>query len=110
MPLASASADPRATGVYRIRGSGDRIVYIGEGIIVARLAAHRKSARTATSRQGQALAAVQPLTSSWVANADWADHQRLELENDLIAAWVLANGSPPSAQFFGSGRESLIID
>jgi hypothetical protein len=24
----------------------------------------------------------------------------LELENDLIAAWVLASGSPPAAQFY----------
>jgi hypothetical protein len=30
-----------------------------------------------------------------VANASWEYHQRLELETDLIAAWVLATGSPP---------------
>jgi hypothetical protein len=100
MALASAGADPGATGVYRIRGGNDQIVYIGEGMIAARLAAHRTSARAATSPQGRALAAAQPLSCSWVANAEWADHQRLELENDLLAATVLANGSPPLAQFY----------
>ena len=39
---------------------------------------------------GQALAAAQPLACSWVVNAAWEHQQRLELENDLIAAWVLA--------------------
>jgi hypothetical protein len=34
-----------------------------------------------------------------VVNANWPDHQ-LEIENDLIAAWVLATGTPPSAQFY----------
>jgi hypothetical protein len=28
-------------------------------------------------------------------------YQRLELENDLIAAHVLEHGAPPSAQFLG---------
>ena len=88
-----------AVGVYRIRGADERIVYIGEGLIAARLREHERSARTATSPQGRALAAAQPLACSWVVNADWKAHQRLELENDLIASWVLVTGSPPSAQF-----------
>ena len=79
--------------MYRIRGSDNRILYIGEGIIAARLAVHRKSASIARSAQGEALATAKPLTCSWVINAAWADHHRLELENDLIAAWVLAKGS-----------------
>ena len=48
-------------------------------------------------------AAARPLMCSWVVNAGWEHHQRLELENDLIAAWVLATGSPPSAQFSALG-------
>src|SRR5262245_2645632 len=49
-------------------------------------AAAGAAARTTKSPQGQGVAAAQPLSCSWVANAEWADHQRLELENDLIAA------------------------
>ncbi len=32
---------------------------------------------------------------SWVLNANWHDHQRLELENDLIAAYLLSTGRAP---------------
>jgi hypothetical protein len=40
-----------------------------------------------------------------VIGLTWEHHQRLELENDLIAAWMLASGSPPSAQFYGHGTQ-----
>jgi hypothetical protein len=53
---------------------------------------------------GTPLAAAQPLTCSWVVNSAWEHHQRLELENDLIAAWVIATGSPPAAQFYALRR------
>jgi hypothetical protein len=36
-----------------------------------------------------------------VLNDDWLDHQRLELENDLIAAHLLTTGQVPAAQFLG---------
>lgn len=104
VPLTSMMAGlARAAGVYRIRGSDGRIVYIGQGMIRSRLAKHRRSAIAAGSPQGQALAAAQPLACSWVVSAAWKRHQLLELENDLIAAWVLATGSPPAAQFYGHG-------
>jgi hypothetical protein len=97
VPLTTESpALPRAAGVYRIRGGERRIVYIGEGTIRSRLAQHRMSAAAAASAQGHALAAAQPLACSWVANAAWEHHQRLELENDLIAAWVLGASRPDS--------------
>jgi hypothetical protein len=92
--------------VYRIRGRDGQIVYIGEGLIAARLRKHRESSSSYTSPQGRALAAAQPLSCSWVINGNWEDHQRLELENDLIAAWVLASGLPPSAQFYGHARQA----
>jgi len=107
VPLEAGTRVGRAAGVgvYRIRGGDERIVYIGEGTIAPRLAAHQRSASTARSPQGQALSAARPLTVSWVINPAWEGHQRLELETDLIAAWVLASHSPPSAQFhaFASG-------
>jgi hypothetical protein len=95
---------PQQPGLYRIRGRDNRIVYIGQGLVRSRLVAHWQSANAAMNPHGQALAAAQPLTCSWVTNADWRNHQRLELENDLIAAWVLTHGTAPSAQFFGQGR------
>ena len=41
------------------------------------------------------------LECSWTINHGWLAHQRLELENDLIAAHFLEHGAPPSAQFLG---------
>jgi hypothetical protein len=45
---------------------------------------------------------AQSLEYSWVANSDWLPHQRLELENDLIAAYLLERGQVPKAQFLGT--------
>jgi hypothetical protein len=45
--------------------------------------------------------AASDLECSWTTNDSWLGHQRLELENDLIAAHVLEHGAPPSAQFLG---------
>jgi hypothetical protein len=41
------------------------------------------------------------LEVSWTLCEAWLDHQRLELENDLIAAHALALGVSPAAQFLG---------
>jgi len=46
-------------------------------------------------------AATQAIEASWVLNESWLDHQRLELENDLIAAHILEHGTVPPAQFIG---------
>jgi hypothetical protein len=100
VPLTAGLLTSRdSVGVYGIRGADTQIVYIGEGYIGSRLVAHHRSAGKATTPQGRALAAAQPLTCSWAIDANWQQHQRLELENDLIAACVLAKGSPPAAQF-----------
>jgi hypothetical protein len=87
-------------GLYRIRGSDERLVYIGEGAIRSRLLAHLAKLN-ASAPQGQALRAATPLSFSAVANSSWRRHQRLELETDLIGAYVLANHEPPAAQFIG---------
>ena len=39
------------------------------------------------------------LECSFVLNDEWFDHQRMEIENDLIAAHVLTTGEVPEAQF-----------
>jgi hypothetical protein len=86
-------------GLYRIRGNDDRLVYIGEGAIRSRLLAHLSKLDSPT-RQGRTLKAAAPLAFSTVA-ANWRRHQRLELETDLIGAYVLATREPPAAQFIG---------
>jgi hypothetical protein len=42
-------------------------------------------------------------------NSAWHDHERLELENDLIAAQFLETGRVPPAQFLGDGATRMII-
>ncbi|WP_147444237.1 MULTISPECIES: hypothetical protein [Corallococcus] len=90
-----------ARGLYRIRGVGQQaLLYVGEGNIANRLQVHAKKVLVAGHAQGVLFAAAERLECSWVAGS-WLDHQRLELENDLIAAHVLLTGAPPAAQFLG---------
>ena len=101
MPPASAAAQVRrgALGLYRIRGNDRALLYIGEGSIGPRLATHLQTARKRTSEQGSVSAAGEPLECSWVENTTCATHQRLELETDLIAAYVEAHQCSPAGQF-----------
>jgi hypothetical protein len=93
---------PGGSGLYRIRGRDPvRLLYVGQGDIAARLIAHSGKLRSAGHAQGAILAAAAPLACSWVVNDGWLPHQRLELENDLIAAHLLAIGTVPAAQFRG---------
>jgi hypothetical protein len=93
------SAALRGSGLYRIAGNGS-IVYIGEGNLKARLRAHAAKL-TAGTPQGEVLAAAAAPKFSSVAGAAWNRRQRLELETDLIAAYVLAERAAPAAQFVG---------
>jgi hypothetical protein len=64
----------------------------------------RKSRRAGqTDRAFIGFAAV--LVCSWVVNNEWLSHQRLELENDLIASHLLETGKIPVAQFCGRPRQ-----
>jgi len=88
-------------GLYRIRGGTESgLAYIGEGSIGGRVRTHLAKLRAPDHPQGRLLGTLAPLEVSWVEGA-WECHQRLELENDLIAAHVLAEGRPPAAQFLG---------
>lgn len=92
----------RAVGVYRIRGDeGDGLLYIGQGVIGARLVAHVRKCGYAANLQGGVFGSAKRLECSYVVNNSWLDHQRLEVENDLIAAHVLVIGRIPEAQFIG---------
>jgi hypothetical protein len=76
------------------------LVYVGQGQIRTRLRAHLAKAARPDHPQARWFA-VPDLECSWTTNDSWFGHQRLELENDLIAAHVLEHGAPPSAQFLG---------
>ena len=93
------AAVPAGDGLYRIRGSKKSIVYVGEGELRTRLAAHAAKLTT-SSAQGRVLTKAAPLRFSTVAGP-WFRHQRLELETDLIAASVLTTRRAPPAQFIG---------
>jgi hypothetical protein len=103
VPLMDIAAHrPHGSGLYRIRGRETvPLLYIGQGIITSRLLAHLVKTRIPGHAQGQLFAAAAPLECSWVVNDEWLPHQRLELENDLIASNLLVIGEIPIAQFQG---------
>jgi hypothetical protein len=102
-PLAAAVASlTRASGVYRIRSDeGNQLLYIGEGVIGPRLEAHLRKCDDENNMQGDIFASANRLECSYVVNESWLHHQRLEVENDLIAAHVLMTNRVPEAQFIG---------
>jgi hypothetical protein len=96
------SLPSRASGLYRLRGRNQAsLLYIGEGIVRCRLAAHTARAKLPADTQGKIFSGVSNRECSWVFNDSWPPHQRLELENDLIAAHILSTGAVPAAQFLG---------
>jgi hypothetical protein len=91
-----------ARGLYRIRDAGGPgLLYVGEGVVVARLTAHWRKTRTRSDPQGSIFGAAGRLECSWELNDQWLSHQRLELECDLIGSHLLALGTVPPAQFIG---------
>jgi hypothetical protein len=91
---------PGATGLYRLRSARhDALAYVGEGGLAKRLRGHRRAAASGTGPHGTVFLAASPLDCSYVCNEGWLAHQRQELENDLIAAHMLALQRPPFAQF-----------
>jgi hypothetical protein len=87
-------------GVYRIRRPGEsRLVYIGQGLIRIRLAAHAAKSQLEGHRQRAAFSGA--LESSWARLSGYSPTQLLEIECDLIASHALTTGSVPEAQFLG---------
>ncbi|MCP3104355.1 hypothetical protein LZ198_36375 [Myxococcus sp. K15C18031901] len=98
----AATLEPGVPGLYRIRASTQRgLVYVGEGDVSERVAAHLAKARKRGHRQATAFRALERLEVSWVLDGTWRKHQRLELENDLLASHLLVMGGCPAAQFLG---------
>ena len=88
-------------GLYRIRDPNrPGLVYVGQGRIRMRLKAHLAKALLPEHPQARWFG-LPDLDCSWTTGHGWLEHQRLELENDLIAAHVHEHGAPPSAQFLG---------
>jgi len=91
---------PEATGLYRLRVPGQaEMIYIGQGLVRARLSAPLGKVGQPEHRQGSIFAGA--MECSWVVGSSWLPHHRLELENDLIAAYVLSTGTIPQAQCIG---------
>lgn len=89
-----------AEGLYRIRDSQrPNLLYIGQGSIGPRLGAHLRCRTVTGHAKGRIFANAAALQCSWVVNLTWTEQQRLELENDLIAAHILETGLVPDAQF-----------
>jgi len=101
-PMNGVPAPRGKSGLYRIRRVGDdSLVYLGQGIVAVRLRDHLRRGRQDDHPQAAYFHAHGTLEASWTLCDGWLDHQRLELENDLIAAHVLSFGSAPAAQFLG---------
>lgn len=98
LPKSSANDD----GLYRIRGDCDHsLLYVGQGRLPARPLQHLAKMKRPEHLQGSIFAAQSRLEVSWIANAAWLPHQRLELVNDMIAAHVAFQNRVPTAQFLG---------
>lgn len=94
--------DRDAVGFYRLAGpKAERLAYVGEGKIVQRIANHVAKTRQQGHKQGQVLADFSPIRASFCTTSDWQASERLEIENDLIAAHVMRVGYAPNAQFLG---------
>lgn len=89
-------------GLYRLRGDDDAILlYVGQGWVPDRPLAHLAKVRTPNHAQAAIFGSQNRFECSWVFNEEWLSHQRLELENDLIAAHMIQTGDIPVAQFLG---------
>lgn len=99
-PWGSAPLAEPVLGVYRIRRAGEnRLVYVGQGLVRSRLAAHIAKSRLADHRQHMAFSGE--IEWSWATLPHCVSAQLLEVECDLIASHALSVGSAPEAQFLG---------
>jgi hypothetical protein len=97
-PAAEAGSG-KEIGLYRVRSEdSSRLLYIGQGRIAHRLAAHLGKSTIAGHRQAKFFAAA--TEASWIA-VQAPIVNLLEHENDLIASHVFTTGEPPGAQFLG---------
>lgn len=85
---------PEANGLYRLRVPGQaELLYLGHGLVRARLLAHLLKGVQPTHRQCVLIAGA--LECSWVISSSLFPHQWLE------AAYVLSTRAISQAQFLG---------
>lgn len=104
LPIKSAIEIISSTsvGLYRIGNrNNSALLYVGQGRIRSRLIAHYFKAQHQTGEQGRIFGSSSSLYCSWVINNSWLMHERLELENDLIAGHLLYTHKIPAAQLLG---------
>jgi hypothetical protein len=87
-------------GLYllRRRGAGE-LLYVGEGKVRDRVAAHMAKGNKPDHPQAFAFADPTDIEASFIQRGDLPKHQLLETENDLIAAHFVRVGIGPVAQF-----------
>lgn len=104
-PARSACRLATGPGLYRICSARDAgLIYVGQGQIPLRLRHHMAKARMPGHRQAAYFSS--DLEASWVELPGMTKFNLLEHENDLIAAYVLATGHAPAAQFLDSRQRS----
>lgn len=100
VPLADTLGAADSVGLYRVRNEEvPGLVYVGQGKIAARLAAHLRKGHSPDHRQAAYFSCK--VTASWLSLPNVPVVNLLEHENDLIAAHLLVTGAPPAAQFLG---------
>jgi hypothetical protein len=86
---------PRKNGLYKLVGvSSQVLLYVGE----SKLLRDRLRAHVSKSWRGH-----EPLASYHVLDDGTPDHQRRELESDLLGAYYAEYGETPVYQYGGSG-------
>jgi hypothetical protein len=99
-PMPDACKSATGVGLYRFRHEEvPGLVYVGQGRIATRLSAHLRKGSSPNHRQASYFSGK--VAASWVELPHMPTINLLEHENDLIAAHMLATGTPPAAQFLG---------
>lgn len=89
---------PRGQGVYRLHDEGGDVLYVGRGLMRARVNAHLAKAAGTTSTYGRKLNQLMPTA---VSIFPYSGHpsQLEELQTDALAALIWTSGEHPPAQY-----------
>ena len=90
------------TGLYILRHKNKNVfLYVGEGKIKDRINAHLKKGQKPNHRQYPFFKDHRDIEISYAINNSLKSHHRLEIENDLIGAYLKKFNDIPRAQFIG---------
>jgi hypothetical protein len=89
-------------GLYRIRKKdNDSLLYIGQGKISDRLRNHVLKGNIVDHTQSDIFRPLEDLEFSYSVITNPESHHLLELENDLIASYIIMTRTIPAGQFIG---------